>query len=120
MASFGTFIFEFNEEPQWNTDSLWRRRPSYSRKRPLGSGADVIRTMALGSYERSFEVMLTPARFSELLALLNTTAQFVDWNSPTPDSRSAFLAACEPVAMIDNTRTTALQFNRYRIELVSQ
>lgn len=120
MARFGSFTFAFGEEPIWPTHPLWRRRPTYSRKRPLGSGVDVVRTMALGSYETGFEVMLTPDRFNTLLAFLNTVATFIDWDSPVGNSRSALMTVCEPVEMIDNTVVTADMVNRYRLEFVSQ
>lgn len=88
---FGTFKFAREEQPIFGTDTLWGRSPSYSRARPLGATVDSVVTMAIGSAVRTFECYLSPDRFDELEALVNTSGSFVDWKRPFPDSRDAFL-----------------------------
>jgi len=97
-AGFGdTWRFHRDEQPIFGTDSLWTRAPSYSQARPLGSAIDSIVTLAIGSAVRSFECHLSPTRFNELEALVNTSNDFTDWKRPTPDSRAAFLLRLTPV-----------------------
>ena len=122
-ASFGTFNFQRNERPIWGSDSGWNRKPSVSQQRPLGSAIDSIVTLAVGSSVRVFECYLTPARFATFQALMNSTADFTDWDRPTPTSISAYLHAVEQV---DRTiqRTcdagTDPKTVRVRVGLVSQ
>lgn len=92
FPSFGGFQFKREETAVYGTDTGWNIVPAYSRQRPLGSAADAITTMSIGSADRSFELYLTPERFQILLSLINTKALFTDWNRPVPDSRNAFLA----------------------------
>jgi hypothetical protein len=90
--SFGGFLFRLSEHAIWQTDTGWVISPTYVRQRPLGSGTDAIVTTAIGSSERSFDMLLDPQRLQSLQGLLNTKATFTDWRRPAPDSRPAFLA----------------------------
>lgn len=90
--SLGAFRFTREETPIYGTDIGWQATPSYSRQRPLGSTVDVITTLSIGSYERSFEVFLSQERFDAFFTLLNSSALFTDWKRPVPDSRQAFLS----------------------------
>jgi len=104
------------------SDSGWNLKPSYDRSTPLGSAKDSIVTLAIGSAERSFELYLSPARFSTLLALLNTQQTFTDWERPLPESRSVFVADVsqkEWVAVLCSDGTTQKRV-RVGISLVSQ
>lgn len=92
-------MFRSHEHAIWGTDAGWTRLPSYARQRILGSSSDVITTLAIGSAERSFEVVLTPDRFNSLELLLSTKGLLTDWSNPTPDSRMAVLT--EIVAIED-------------------
>ena len=121
-AGFGAFVFQREEWPLIGTDNGWNRSPSISRSRPLGSATDDIVALAIGSAERSFECLLTPARFASLEALVNTIGTLVDWSRPTPDSRSAYLAKVSQmgwVAAICEDGQTRRKI-RTRLELVSQ
>jgi hypothetical protein len=121
-ASFGAFLFQKEERPLHGSDSGWNRSPSVSRSRPLGASTDDIVALAIGSAERSFECHLTPSRFATLQALVNTTGTFVDWDRPTPDSRSAYLQRVTQVSWVaalceDGTTQRKI---RTRFDLVSQ
>lgn len=95
--SFGGFLFKREEHILYGTDSGWVLTPSYQRAKPLGTATDVITTLSIGSRERTFEVNLSLARYTQLEAMINTTALFTDWNRPTPDSRQSFLSGISPV-----------------------
>lgn len=92
--SFGGF--QFHKDESWYSDTNWVKIPSYQRSRPLGSATDVAIALSIGSAERSFELYLTPTRFSQLEGMVNTTAQFTDRGRPIPDSRQAFLTEVTP------------------------
>ena len=123
--SFGGFHFQRTEVPIQRSDSGWNVVLSVAEQRPLGSATSSILVMAVGSQRRRFECYMAPDRFATLQALLNTTAAFTDWDSPTPNSRQAFLRS---VIQVD--RTPILESRcpagvtpnsvRVRVELVSQ
>lgn len=119
--SFGGFQFKPTEHEIWATDVGWVRTPSYSRDRPLGSDTDVIIALSIGSADRSFELILTPARFDALEQLMNTTAIFTDWGRPIPDSRLAFLTEVSAIEdVISYSRDgTAIRKRRTRVALAS-
>lgn len=96
FPSFGTFIFKKSETVLWGSDQGWVLAPSYVQVRPVGSTVDHIAATAIGSATRTFEVNLEPSRFNELQNLLNTTADFTDWDRPFPNNRSAFLTEVSP------------------------
>jgi hypothetical protein len=100
FAGFGSIFFADDERPLETSDSNWINEPSYARSRALGSAKDNIRTLAIGSAERSFEILMTASRYAAARALINTTATFTDWDRPTPDSRSAKLANVRFVANV--------------------
>jgi hypothetical protein len=123
-AGFGTFQFSRDEQPIFGSDTGWARpQPSYSQSRPLGSATDSIVTLAMGSAVRSYEVYLTPTRFTALEALVNTRGLHTDWNRPTPDSRQAFLASLIPqdqnVMVVCDDGVTRRRI-RAVVELISQ
>lgn len=120
-ASFGGFLFQRSEHIIWGTDAGWVRTPSYSRQRPFGSATDAITTIAIGSAERTFEIILTPSRFDSLEMLMNSKALFTDWGQP-PDSRVAFLTEVTPVEDVVSYApnvTYATRKRRTRITLIS-
>lgn len=119
---FSSFLFRRDEQPLFQTDTGWNRRPSISRARPLGSATDSLVTLAVGSAVRSFECYLSPSRFAALEALVNTSEAFTDWERPTPNSQSAFLlrvTQMEWLAVLCDDGVTRKRI-RARVELVSQ
>lgn len=90
--SFGNFLFEREETPLLGSDTGWAISPSIARARALGSTTDSVLTVALGSMDRSFDLLLSPARYAALQALAGTTAVLTDWKRPTPDTRNAVLS----------------------------
>lgn len=122
FPSFGSFVFKKSETVLWGSDQGWSLAPSYVQVRPVGSSTDHIAATAIGSATRTFEVNLEPARFAELQNLLNTTAEFTDWERPTPDSRSAFLSDVSPQEKAFHQDRAGLTKPtiRVRVSLVSQ
>lgn len=123
FPGFGTFMFQRSEWPLFGTDTGWNRELSVAQARPLGSSRDSVVTLAAGSQVRSFECLLTPTRYAELLALLNTTATFVDWERPVPNSQSAFLKTVTQSEWLRSANpddTGTRKRIRTRVELVGQ
>lgn len=120
-ASFSGFFFHREETAIYGTDIGWVKTPSYSRQRPLGTATDVITTLSIGSAERTFELHLTPARYTALESLLNSQGLFTDWTRPTPDSRQAFLAEVSPLGdVISYSKDgTAIRKRHARVTLVT-
>lgn len=104
---FGTFQFTKYERPAYNADTGWKPSISTARNRALGALTDSVVTMALGSLEREFSVMLSQSRMEELQALVGTTATFTGWTRPTPDSRPAYLESVVQDAEILRTSNKA-------------
>lgn len=121
--SFGSFIFQRDEWPMPGTDIGWLTSPSRVRQRPLGSSRDVIALTAIGSAERSFEVLLTQDRLDELKALVDTEESFTDWARPVPLARDAYLLSVdqseEVLVMCPNPEDQGKRW-RTRIILVSR
>lgn len=122
FAGFGAFLFEDSERPLVDTDTGWTLEPTIARSRPLGSTRDNLRTMAIGSAERGFELRMEENRFATLQAMMNTTATFTDWTRPTPDSRTAFLARVNVVGYVASILRTGKSHRKIRakVELISQ
>ena len=122
FAGFGSFLFRDSERPMVDTDTSWAVKPTIARSRPLGSATDNIRTMAIGSAERSFELRMDEDRYATLQALINTVGAFTDWTRPTPDSRQAYLANATIVAHVASISRTGKGHRKYRVrvELISQ
>ena len=120
-AGFGPLLFEGDEGPVFGSDTGWNRVPSLDRARPLGSTRDSVVTLALGSFERSFEVYLTPTRATFLESLLATAATFTDWDRPDPDSRSALLSAFSRMELVKASCAKDGTLSRWhcRVTLVS-
>lgn len=104
--SFGGF--QFKRDEHFYTDTNWVKTPSYQRQRPLGSATDVALALAIGSAERSFELYLTPTRFAQIEAMLNTRATLTDWGRPVPDSREAFLIEITPSQDVYSYKPTGI------------
>jgi len=119
--SYGGFLFKRTEHEIWATDIGWVRSPSYSRDRPSGSDTDVVIALAIGSADRTFELVLTPARFDALEQLINTTAVLTDWGRPLPDSRLAFLTEVTPLEDVISYSPdgTSIRKRRTRVAFVS-
>lgn len=124
--SFGTFLFREGqgERPLPGTDAGWQATPSVISERALGSTVNTVTVMALGSQERSFELLMPEDRYKSLKALVGTTALFTDWaiGTLTIDSRNAFLALVQAqgdlllVSCEDGTRW----HRRIHVQLISQ
>ena len=91
FAGFGPFLFKNDERPIDDSDSDWNPNPTYQRSRSLGTRHDRIQAQSIGSFDRSFEMLFEPSRFSQFQALINTQNTFTDWTRPTPDTRTATL-----------------------------
>lgn len=120
--SLGGFKFEKDEQALWESDAGWIPSPNYVRQRPLGTASDVVTTLSIGSMERSFEVIMTPARFNALFTLLNTKVLFTDWTRPIPDSRQVFIAELQPqgdVVAKGFTEGVNRRKRRVRVTLIS-
>lgn len=122
-ASFGNIMWERTERPLYRTDTDWKITPVRDQSVNLGSSSDSIVTLGIGSRVRSWEMYLTPARLAAHQALIGTTDTMTDWDRPTPDSRSAYLANVEPldrdVAVVCGDGTT-LRKIRARITFITQ
>lgn len=124
--SFGTFLFREGqgERPLPGTDAGWQTTPSLLNERALGATINTLTVMALGSQERSFEVLMPEDRYNSLKALVGTTALFTDWSIGTLsiDSRSAFLSAVEAQGdmVLVNCEDGTRWHRRVRISLISQ
>lgn len=123
--SFGTFLFNASEKPALDGDSGWVVAITASKSRALGSIADSITVMALGSKTRTLEIYLAEDRLATMQALVGTTAQFCDWTRPVPDNRQAFLDSVEQgndVIRVGNFRGLNMSAERrkVRITLTSQ
>lgn len=121
MASLGGFTFDpLFESILRDTDTGWQQQPSYARKRPLGASVDHIQDLGAGSEDRSFEVMLTPARMNALKsAVRGKVVLFTDWDIP-PGVRSVKVMTVNqtrdrvPTAVVDDQRKNV------KVELVSR
>lgn len=121
-AGFGNFLFQPEERPEVGSDSGWKLKPTVQKSLPGGANKHDLQVMAIGSSERSFEILLSRERIDDLEASLATTELFTDWSEPIPDSREAFLMLVDPgdeVRVRCPDGTTAWR-RRTTIELVSQ
>jgi hypothetical protein len=119
VAAFGGFTFAAEEAPVAGADSGWAVQLKLDRATPLGAARDSIVTLGVGSAMRAFECYLTLARYAALLALVNTVANFTDWES-APNTRAAFLAGVTPVDQAGPWSGDAANALRVRVELISQ
>lgn len=103
------------------TDTRWRRDPTYADSRPLGSATDHSVMLAAGSATRSFEQYFEPDRLSSLEALVGSTGEFVDWDEP-PDRRDAQLRKVTILETVGSygAQNAAKRKHRVRVELRSQ
>src|SRR5262249_41975347 len=118
----GAFLFKREESPLYGTDLGWISNPQYVRQSPLGSSGDSIITTAIGSFDRTFEIYLSPERFNILQSLVNSSYEFTDWERPVPDSRQAFLASVIQLDITQRERKGTSQTDkaiRARVSLVS-
>lgn len=106
FPSYGGFQFKRGEH--FYSDTNWVKIPSYQRSRPLGTATDVAIALSIGSAERTFELYLTPTRFAQLEAMVNTKAVLTDWGRPTPDSRQAFLTEVIPSQDVYSYKPTGI------------
>lgn len=122
FASFGTFLFTPDERSIEETDTHWGLSPARDTSRPLGSATDSIVTTAIGSSRRNYQAYLSPSRFASLQALMDTVADFTDWERPTPDHRNALLLSVSEVERVDVICSDGVTRRRIRaqISLVSQ
>lgn len=107
QASFGDFVFRTEERPITGTDSRWRRQPRRDRNANLGTAADSVVTLALGSAERSYEAYFEPDRFAALEALIGVTDEFTDWDRPTPGTGNAYLDNVEAIREVASIYTVS-------------
>lgn len=100
--------FQFKREEHWYTDTNWTKSPNYQRTRPLGSATDNAIALSIGSAERSFELYLSPERYAQLEAMINTKGLLTDWGRPIPDSRQAFLTEVTPSQDVYSYKPTGI------------
>jgi hypothetical protein len=125
FASFGTFKFKRSEFAIMGSDRGWVLTPTLARSRPLGSTADDIVTLAVGSMNRDYECNMEFDRFNSLRALINTTGVFTDFDRPSPVQQQAFLLNVEPLdrtvsSQKCDTVSGSHQRIRCKVTLVSQ
>lgn len=119
--SFGGFLFIKEEHAVWGTDAGWTRVANFQRSSPLGADSDVLTALNISSYDRSFEIYLTPERFDDLEALMNSTAEFTDWSRPIPDSRTAVLVEVSAIEDVisSSPQGTMIRKRHTKVSLVT-
>lgn len=90
------FKFRSDEQPIEGTDTFWRKQPKRDQSSNLGSSRDSIRTLAVGSATRTFELWMEQSRLDQFEGMLGRNGYFTDWLRPTPDSRAAYISEVTP------------------------
>jgi hypothetical protein len=112
--SFGAVLFRREERALEDTDTRWRRAPTYDISRPLGSSRDSAVQMAAGSSRRSWEAYFEPDRVASLEGLVGTTSELTDWDA---DNRQALLLTVTILQTVGSRDAQNAQHRKHRVRL---
>lgn len=103
-AGFSTMLWQRNEMPLQNTDTLWTPTAIIDDAHPLGAAKDDIQLLGF-TFKRQFEAYWEPSRHALLVALIGTIGLYVDWQRPVPDSRQAYFESITTLERVGRVGT---------------